>query len=412
MRLNWGKTFVLGFGFLAVSAVWPLYDSYMPHFLEQFIASSTLIGVVMGFDNFLGLTLTPWVGALSDRTRSKWGRRRPYLLVGMPVAAVCLSLLVFTHDAGLAPLLLTTGTLNVAMAFFRSPVVALMPDLTPAPLHSVANGIINFMGGIGAAVVLLGGQYLYKANPGYPFLAAAVIMVVVFFLFLLVIREPEVPPVDASADETPQSLLAALKHIVTHRDSNTLRLFSAIFAYFMGYQAVNTWFAQYTVDRFNVPINTASGALLAYVASFIIFALPAGYIGTWLGRKRTMALGIAGMMLSFGTMHFLSSLNQMMVALVIGGFCWSLININAYPLVVQQCHPSQTGTYTGLYYIFQGVAGAIAPSVAGALFDLWGSKQPLFPLAVLFMGIALALMLSVGKDKAGRLSDEQAALGS
>jgi maltose/moltooligosaccharide transporter len=122
-----------------------------------------------------------------------------------------------------------------------------------------------------------------------------------------------------------------------------------------------------------------------------------------------MAVGIAGMMLSFGTMHFLTSLNQMMVALVIGGFCWSLININAYPLVVQQCHPSQTGTYTGLYYIFQGVAGAIAPSVAGALFDVWGSKLPLFPLAVLFMGIALALMLSVGRGKGETATGEHLA---
>jgi MFS family permease len=118
------------------------------------------------------------------------------------------------------------------------------------------------------------------------------------------------------------------------------------------------------------------------------------------------------MMLAFGTMHFLTSLNQMMVALLIGGFCWSLININAYPVVMQLCHPSQTGTYTGLYYIFQGVAGAIAPSVAGVLFDAWGSKQPLFPMAVLFMGIALALMLSVREGKAGGVSDEQAAVGS
>lgn len=399
MRLNWGKTFVLGFGFLAISAVWPLYDSYMPHFLGQYIASSALIGLIMGFDNFLGITLQPWVGAVSDRTHSRWGRRRPFLLIGMPIAAACLTALVFTHDVGLIPLLMTTGTLNLAMSLFRSPTVALMPDLTPPPLRSLANGVINFMGGIGAAIVLQAGKMLYPINAGYPFLAAGVIMIIVFFLFLFVIREPEVPEAPEE-EETPQSLLLAFKHIITHRDTNALKLFFAIFSWFVAYQAVNTWFTQYSVERFGVQVNQASGALLFYTVAFILGALPAGYIGTKIGRRLTISIGLVGMVASFAVMHFIGSLGQMTIVLLVAGLFWSLININSYPMVVQLCHPSQIGTYTGLYYIFSGIAGASGPFIAGALFDGFGSKRPLFLFGVIFMALALWLMSSVRKGEA------------
>jgi MFS family permease len=408
MRLNWGKTFVLGFGFLAISAVWPLYDSYMPHFLGQYIGSAALIGLIMGFDNVLGITLQPWIGAKSDRTQTRWGRRRPYLLVGMPIAAFCLGALVMTHDKGLVALLLTTGTLNLAMSLFRSPTVALMPDLTPPPLRSLANGVINFMGGIGAAIVLQAGKVLYPVNPGYPFLAAGIIMVIVFFLFLFVIREPEVPEAPED-EETPQSLLLALKHIVTQRDTNALRLFFAIFSWFVAYQAVNTWFTKFSEERFHVPVNQASGALLFYTVAFILGALPAGYIGTKIGRRLTISIGLVGMVASFVAMHFLTSLSQMTIVLLVAGLFWSLININSYPMVVEICHPKQIGTYTGLYYIFSGIAGASGPFIAGLLFDAVGSKRYLFLFSVVFMLLALGLMLTVRK---GEATSEEATSGA
>ncbi|HYF93668.1 MAG TPA: MFS transporter [Symbiobacteriaceae bacterium] len=400
MRLNWGKTFVLGFGFLAISAVWPLYDSYMPHFLGQFLSSSALIGAIMGLDNVLGFTLQPWIGSVSDRTQSRWGRRRPYLLVGMPIAATSLVALVWTHNAGLVALLLTTGVLNLSMSLFRSPTVALMPDLTPPPLRSMANGVINLMGGVGAAIVLVLGKALYPVNGGYPFVVAAGIMIIVFFLFLFFIREPAVPEGDSGVEETPQSQLASLAYLVTHRDMNTLRLLSAIFCWFVAYQSVNTWFTTYSVQRFNIPINSASGALLFYTGAFILGALPAGYIGTRFGRRNTISVGLIGMVASFLVMHFLTSLSQMMILLVVAGLFWSLININSYPMVVQMCNPKDTGTFTGLYYIFQGVGGIAGPFLTGILFDVWGSKRPLFLTALLFMALALALMYSVRKGEA------------
>lgn len=401
MRLNWGKTFVLGFGFLAISAVWPLYDSYMPLFLGKFISSSALVGAIMGLDNVLGFTLQPWIGSLSDRTHSTWGRRRPYLLIGMPIAAVALVALNWTYDAGLVPLLLTTGVLNLAMSLFRSPTVALMPDLTPPPLRSKANGIINLMGGIGAAIVLQVGKMIYREDAAaMPFMVAAAIMVAVFFLFLLVIREPAVPEGDSDVEETPQSLVAALGYLVKNRDKNTLLLLSAIFSWFVAYQAVNTWFTTFAIQRFEVAENVASGALLAFAGAIILGALPAGYIGTAIGRRRTIMIGLGGMVVSFAAMYFASTLTMMMGLLVIGGLFWALININSYPMVVQMCNPKDTGTFTGLYYIFQGVGGISGPFLAGVLFDVWGSTKPLWVTAMLFMGLALWLISRVRKGEA------------
>lgn len=402
MRLNWGKTFVLGFGFLAISAVWPLYDSFMPLFLKQYIASSAIIGGIMGLDNVLGFTLQPWFGSLSDRTQTRWGRRRPFLLIGMPIAAVSLAALVWTHDAGLVPLLATTGVMNLAMSLFRSPTVALMPDLTPPPLRSQANGVINLMGGIGAAIVLQVGKMLYPLNAGYPFVIAAAIMVAVFLLFLVVVREPAVPEGDAGVEETPQSLIASLGFLLKNREQSTLRLLAAIFCWFVAYQSVNTWFTTYTTERLGVSPSAALTASLAYTGAFILGAMPAGYIGSRFGRRNTIAVGLCGMVASFFVIFFLTSLTHLTIAMVVAGLFWSLININSYPMVVQLCNPKETGTFTGLYYIFQGVGGISGPLLVGVLFDLTGSKRPLFLTALLFMALALVLMLSVRRGEAAR----------
>lgn len=404
MRLNWGKTFVLGLGFLAISAVWPLYDSYMPKFYGGYIASSALVGVIMGFDNLLGFTLQPWFGARSDRTRSRWGRRLPYLLIGMPIAAVSLLAIPFAREAGLWPLLAVTIIMNLAMSIFRSPTVALMPDLTPSPLRSLANGVINFMGGIGGGIALLGGGILYAMSPRYPFMLSAAIMAVVFLCFLFFIREPALDqgggaPAEGT-EETPQGLWLAFREMITNPDRTTLLLFAALFALFVGYQAVNTWFTVYAEETLHVAVNVASKALTWYAGSFVIFALPAGWVGTRLGRRRTIAIGLGGMAAGFVLMHFLATLGQASVALIVLGAFWSLININTYPMVVELCRPSQTGTFTGLYYIFTQAGGVAAPIISGFVFDLAGSKRPLFFTAALFLLIALALILTVRKGEA------------
>jgi maltose/moltooligosaccharide transporter len=400
MRLAWGRTFLLGTGFMAISTIVTIYDSYMPKFYEGFLTSSFLVGAVMGMDNFLGMTFQPWAGSLSDRTTTRWGRRRPFILLGMPIAALMAFLLPLGREQGLLPLLAITVILNLALAWFRAPLISLMPDLTPQELRSPANGVINLMGGVGTVIVLLLGSRLFTLSPRYPFWLSASILALITLVFLIWIREPE-RPAPAEPDESqPSALLPALGLLLRRPRAMGLPLFLAIASWFIGYQSVNTWFTLWSEQQLHVPVHIASGRLAIMGATFILMAIPAGFLGVRLGRRRTIAIGLAGMTATLLFMHTITSLQMMTVALAVTGLFWALVNINSYPLVVSICRDGQTGTYTGLYYLFSGLAGTLGPSLAGRLFDLAGSKQPLFPMAATSMGIALLLMLLWREDAA------------
>src|SRR5512136_3162053 len=168
MKLNYGKTFLLGFGFFGVSVIWGVYNAFVPLFLaNKFFLEPAVIGFFMTLDNIAALLIQPPVGAWSDRLRTKIGRRMPFILVGAPVGALAFGLIPI---AAVLPLFVAcTTTLLLSMAFWRTPVVALMPDITPSQNRSQANGVINFMGGLGSIIAFLGGSILYKMNPAYPF---------------------------------------------------------------------------------------------------------------------------------------------------------------------------------------------------------------------------------------------------
>ena len=180
MKLDVKKTFVLGLGFFAVSLVWPLYNIYVPIFLRDYLNSQFQINSIMTLDNILAVSLIPFIAAMSDRTKTKYGRRMPYLMVGIPIAAVMFILLP-NYWSFLSFMVIIT-ILNFSMAIFRAPTVALMPDITPAPLRSKANGIINFMGGLASVFVLVGGAFLYRLNGNLPFIMTAVLMVLALLI--------------------------------------------------------------------------------------------------------------------------------------------------------------------------------------------------------------------------------------
>lgn len=189
---NYGKIFLLGFGFFGISIIWALYNAYVPIFLKDFALSSFIIGIVMVIDNIFAIAMLPYIGALSDKTRTKWGRRMPYIMVGAPSAALFFALIpVVRRYHVLALMMGTIIFMNFFMALFRSPVIALMPDITPSRFRSQANGIINFMGGLGALFAYFGGKILYDVNYALPFYVGAALMLTANILVVLFIKEPE-----------------------------------------------------------------------------------------------------------------------------------------------------------------------------------------------------------------------------
>ena len=191
MRLNYGKTFLLGFGFFGVSVIWSVYNAFVPLFLaNKFGLEPAWIGFFMTLDNIAALLIQPPVGAWSDRLRTRIGRRMPFILIGAPIGAVAFGLIPM---AAILPLFVAcTSTLLISMAFWRTPVIALMPDITPSKYRSQANGVINFMGGVGSIAAFLGGSTLYEMNPAFPFWLGSILVVVSALMVFIFIREPKV----------------------------------------------------------------------------------------------------------------------------------------------------------------------------------------------------------------------------
>ena len=413
MRLNYGKTFLLGFGFFGVSVIWAVYNAFVPLFLaDRFGLEPGVIGFFMTLDNLAALFIQPPVGAWSDRLRTPIGRRMPFILIGAPIGAIAFGLIPL---AAILPLFVAcTSTLLLSMAFWRTPVVALMPDITPSPLRSQANGIINLMGGLGAIVATLGGSQLYKLNPAYPFWLGSALVVIASLLVFAFIREPK----EVTATEHGPGLLASLREVLDDPDRSGLRLLLAIFFWFLGYSAIEAFFSLYAVNH--LKLEAADGVRLLGQLSliFVLFALPAGYIGASIGRRTTIVIGIGVLGAMMVGMFFLPAatlttvlfklpvLGEVPVAglmLMAAGAGWALININSLPMVVDMTTPARIGTFTGLYYLFSTLSNIAGPNVNGWIIQLTGNNYNLVMIvAPVFMAVALVLMLGVRKGEAVR----------
>lgn len=387
----WVRTLILGLGFFAISAVGPLYDSYMPIFYQKFLGSSFLVGAVMTIDNILGLTLQPYVGALSDQTRTRFGRRIPYFLAGAPAAALLLAAIPFAYQGGLWTLLAVTVLLNLALASFRSPTVALMPDLVPAHLRSQANGIINWMGALGAALAFGVGGVLYKQDVRLPFAAFALLLVTVTLVFLFWIREPR--QASAGAEATPASLWAALGRLGRGLlNPDVLPMMLAIFLWSGAFQGNSTWFTTFGQKMRGMHPGDASFTLLFFSAAILLFAVPAGFLGGRWGRRRVYAGGAVLMAAGIGALWFLTGTWSMRAALLLAGLGHSLVVVNAYPALVQMAGENETGTYTGLYYVASQLGAIVLPPLYGLVIDTVGWWGNFVLSGLLLAGAALAVL--------------------
>jgi maltose/moltooligosaccharide transporter len=411
MKFNYGKIFLLGFGFFGVSVIWGIYNAFVPIFLaDRFGLAPALIGFFMTLDNIAALLIQPPVGAWSDRLRTRIGRRMPFILIGAPISAVAFGIIPV---AMVLPLFVAcTSTLLLSMALWRTPVVALMPDVTPSPFRSQANGIINFMGGVGAIISFLLGSQLYKLNPSFPFWLGSGLVILAAVLVFIFIREPKTY---AATEEQP-GMWESLKEVLRDPEKSAIRILLAIFFWFLAYTAIEAFFTLYA--RNHLGIHEADGARLLGQLSFIfvLFALPSGYIGSRIGRRITIISGITLMALCILTMFFTSPetltipLTQLPVLgeipiigviLMIAGLAWALININSLPMVVDMTEPARLGTYTGLYYLFSTLSAIAGPNVNGSIIQLTGQNyNAIMLVAPVFLATALALMLGVRRGEA------------
>ena len=416
MKLDTKRTVLVGFAFLSICAFWQMYDNLVPLILTNtFHLNETLSGAIMAADNVLALFLLPLFGGLSDKCKSPMGRRRPFILFGTLAAIVLMIQLPILADSYYAApsggkitlFIVCLGLLLVAMGTYRSPAVALMPDITPKPLRSKANAIINLMGAVGGIAYLLVTTFLYHVKSEtyvsyFPlFVIVAGIMAVALAIVMFFVNEPElVKKQEAYESRHPEDEL-------TERGENgevlpkdvkrsLIFLLCSISLWFVGYNGVTTWFSVYAENVWGMSLGQANTCLTIATGGAIASYIPVGNIASRIGRRKTIRFGtlllsgsfLAAFLLTM-VLHGFSPILYVLFLLV--GLAWASINVNSLPMVVEMCSGSEVGKFTGLYYTFSMSAQIITPIVAGWLLRNV-SYLSLFPYAAVFVFISFITM--------------------
>ncbi len=453
LKLNAKRTIFVGFAFFLISAFWVAYDAIIPLILvNRFGMSQTFSGGIMALDNVFALVLLPLFGALSDKCKSKMGKRTPFVLIGTVVAVIAFFALTFFDnyqlariiEAGVAdiydpenasaqaqaiaiawelttenplPLIGFIATLLVvltAMSVFRSPAVALMPDVTVKPLRSKGNAIINLMGTAGGIVVMVLGMVfgtsknIFMQYTWY-MVAVVAVMIVSLVLFLFLVKEQawskEAEHQQARLDElSPQEEeQTATEKLSKPKLISLLLILSSVFFWYMGYNGVTTKFSLYATNVLQQDFNFVM--IIAQAAAVIAF-IPVGILAGKLGRKKTILIGVALLAAAFLSGVFVTSDTPdfvLYIVFVVAGVGWATINVNSFPMVVELAKGSNVGKYTGYYYTASMAAQVLTPLLSGALMDGMGTMEVLFPYATICVVCSFVTMLFVRHGNAQEL---------
>ena len=406
MKLNTRRTILVGLAFLSISAFWQLYDSLIPLILKNtFQVSDTISGGIMAIDNVLAVFMLPLFGSLSDRVHTRIGRRMPFILGGTAAAVIAMLFLPFADNIGSLALFVTALFVTlIAMGSYRSPAVSLMPDVTPKPLRSKANAIINLMGAVGGVIslILISALVPKEGKPDYfpIFLIVAAVMVFSVLLLLWKIREnplrTEREKIDAGLSETEEADKAPAKTTLDPAVRRRLVLILiSVACWFMGYNAVTTAFSRYAQIYWGIQGGGFANCLLIATAAAILSYIPVGSIASRVGRKKTILGGVVLLASMFAIGAAVKEYHIWINGLfALVGVAWAAINVNSYPMVVEMSKGSDIGKFTGFYYTFSMAAQIVTPILSGFLLEHVGYFI-LFPYAAFFVVIAFFTMLFV-----------------
>lgn len=435
MKLNYKRTVLVGLAFLTIQAVWQLYNTEIPIMLTKMIGDmivaagkgvylegelktdfpiTTVVNAIMSVDNVMAVFLLPILGRVSDNTNTRFGKRTPYIAVGVLAAAVALPFVpLFYAKNSIVGVAIMLGVILLAMSIYRSPAVALMPDVTPKPVRSKANAVINLMGAAGTVSVVIAtfiiGKIFVSGVPFYTalFIATSVIIVIAFLVFMRTVNEPQlVALMPAEEEETEEEKLeregAGIKMSSSKLVSLIFLLFSVAFAY-MAYGAIETNFSRYATGvlglddaQKSLPMMVAMGAALV---CFVLFAI----VSNKIGRKNVVLIGVALLAVCAVLASFITNMVVLYILFALIGIAWAAINVNFYPMVVEMAKGSDIGKYTGIFYTFQMAAQIATPLLSGVLIDVFRNSlgmKILFPYAAVFLVLSLISVIFVRHGEA------------
>ena len=409
MKLNYRRTIFAGLAFMAIFSFWQTYDNIVPLILKNsFHMNEVATGIVMAADNILAVFLLPIFGTLSDKTNTKWGQRKPYIVIGSLLSVIAIAFMPIGDNARSLPLfLVATGLVLLFMAFFRSPTVALMPDVTPRPLRSKGNAIINLMGTVGAIYALLMTKFLVGdgLTPDYTLLFWSVIIFILISIAVLTLTvnekkwaaearkaEQGLPDEETESKTAKEGVKTKLSG--PKKASLIFLLFSVAFWY-MAYNAVTSAFSRYATEVWELQGGGYADCLMVATVAAVISYVPLGFLASAIGRKKSILLGVIGLFAGFAYVGFFGTYHFMINAgFVLVGISWAAINVNSFPMVVEIANDGDVGKYTGYYYVFSMAAQILTPILSGVLLQNI-SYSTLFPYSCIFSVLAFLTMLRV-----------------
>lgn len=464
-KLHTWHTILTGFAFLTTSIAWAIYDPYITKILNRLLTESVwitnlstklneafpvlaefaktqgqdvnvagggitlvplFIGVIMTFDNIFGVIFQPTFGKLSDRCRSKLGKRRPFIVYGAPVSALLFAIIPWVALKSTLPVTMLFIILFVfSMSLWRAPAVALMPALTPPALRSEGNAIINLMGGVGSVIGMVAGTLvsaIYLAITGikvtaeneqqtsfpYVFLLGAIVMVLGMLVVRIFVKEPssleEVAAKNQAADEkaAKKAEKAARKAEKLSKGERKSLIFmlGGLFFLFCGTNAITTFFALFAAEVLGKSTGEATIMTTLFAVCSAVAAIPAGKMGKKLGRKKTILIGLVVFMAVFLLYVVTRSMALIWVALILGGAANMFITVNTLPLVLEIGGIDKVGTFTGYYYTATFSAQIASPIVYGVVRMLSGTYLSLFVYSPIMFILSIACILFVKHGEA------------
>jgi len=410
----WKRALTLGVGYLGISAFWPIFNQFIPLFLQagnadfnaQLTAANFPIPNVQGFglapglamfimtwDNLINIFVQPWAGAKSDTTWNRFGRRKGWILLGAPIALI--GFLFIPAAQSVLAIMIYILITNIGMALYRSPTAAWLGDLFRVKDRSKVNGLINLMGGVGGLLAYFGGGFLFNHfGRSAPFIGGSITTFAAILVIMFLIKEPK--QIDFETNEKVNIWKEFLK-IFKNSNRNSLIILMSILLWFIAFSALETGLSSIAVFSLGIEAGTASIVTGSMTLSFIICAFPSGLMGTRWGLKRTILIGLAGLtgMLLAG-FFFVRNITSLVIVLVLCGFFWALVNVNSLPLVLNHGDEKRIGASTGNYYFSSQLAAVLGPTLGGTLVGLLGHEYRwLWLFSTLFMGAAFLMMSRV-----------------
>lgn len=430
LKLNYKNTFLIGLAFFAILMLWQVYNTYCPLILEELLANryedanklTYVIGIIMAMDNLAALILMPIFGVLSDKTKTKKGKRMPYILIGMLASALLFPLIAtFYLLNSLMGVILLMMLVLIIMQGYRSPAVALMPDITPKPLRSKANGIINLVGYIGA--IIAGAlAMVFKKTDGssqslvylWPFVIASIFMLIAMFILYFKVDEIKLLKENKEAIEYGEKYSQSLENVSEERPlskkdfKNLIIILIAIFFWFMSFNAIETFNSLFCQKILNDSGIHGTFTIILTVSSIISFIVLSP-LADKIGRKASILIGLLGLIIGLTIIAILAYFTPVesiaswvwaiYVCTILIGFSWALVNINSYPMIVEMANKNNIGKFTGYYYSASMIAQTLTPILIGIIMSLNDSGLRLLYVYSAFMMILATVVFLFVKER-------------